>query len=91
MKTEPYIKLKNISKKYDGATALFPLNLDISKRERIALIGPSGAGKSTLLNILSGSVTSDTGEYLLKDRLFASMNRKERAEGIGLVRQQFDL
>ncbi|WP_317706669.1 phosphate ABC transporter ATP-binding protein PstB [Methylomarinovum caldicuralii] len=38
---------------YGDKQALFDINLDIGKREIIALIGPSGCGKSTFLRCLN--------------------------------------
>ncbi len=41
-----------------------PLDLAVSKGERLAIIGASGAGKSTLLNLICGELTPTTGTVL---------------------------
>lgn len=40
-------------------------SLDISARERIAILGPSGAGKSTLLALIAGFLMADKGTVML--------------------------
>jgi len=85
------IQLDNISKSYGDTHALTSTNLIIHKGERVALIGPSGAGKSTLLSILSGAIQSDTGLYSLNNENILSLSTKQRAESVGIIRQQFDL
>ena len=51
-----YIKIKNLTKKYEKNKFLKVLN-DISfnfeSGKTYSIIGPSGSGKSTLLNLLS--------------------------------------
>ena len=91
MKNLSLIKLNSISKSYGNFHALNPINLQVETGERIALIGPSGAGKSTLLGILAGSIPANEGEYEIEGAAFENMNRKNRAENIGLIRQHFDL
>eukprot|EP01041_Mallomonas_annulata_P031795 gene31795-54160_t len=50
------IQLKDIQKIYRTdeieTTALYDINLLITKGEFAAIMGPSGCGKSTLLNII---------------------------------------
>jgi osmoprotectant transport system ATP-binding protein len=55
------IKLKGVSKSYDGMVVLTPLDLTIAAGRTAVLIGPSGCGKSTLLRLLIGLVLADSG------------------------------
>lgn len=65
------IKLKNISKSFNGEKVLSKFSLEIKDNDKIAIVGKSGIGKSTLLNIIlkylspdSGSITfSETPKY----------------------------
>ena len=92
------IELKNVSRIYtDGekTIALTNINLNIDKGEFIAIMGPSGCGKSTLLNIIGLLDETDSGEYILNDKLVKESSSKERAKlrnkHFGFVFQSFNL
>ena len=55
------VQLKNVSAAQDAHTILGPLNLEIRRGERVALIGASGAGKSTLLSLIAGELHASDG------------------------------
>ena len=55
------ISLENISKAYDGRTVIRPFSYNLLRDDRIGIVGRNGAGKSTLLDIISGSISPDTG------------------------------
>ena len=57
----PLLQARGITRRYGGFEALAPLDLDISRGERIALTGPNGAGKTTLLTMLAGVGAPDAG------------------------------
>jgi NitT/TauT family transport system ATP-binding protein len=63
---EPFISIKNLSKRYmEGKRQTFALtdiNLEIRKGEFAILLGPSGCGKSTLLRIMTGLDNDYEGE-----------------------------
>lgn len=50
----PFIRLKNVVKKYGDFKAVSGVSLDIYRGELFCLLGGSGCGKSTLLRMLSG-------------------------------------
>ncbi|MDE5665625.1 MAG: ATP-binding cassette domain-containing protein [Duncaniella sp.] len=61
---EIIISLRDISKRWEGKTALTDINFDVRQGDFIAITGPNGGGKTTLLRILlkllkptEGSVT----------------------------------
>ena len=68
-----FLKIKNISKKFGGLTALENVSLDIDKGELVGLIGPNGSGKTTLLNCISGIYRVDEGSIHYKDELISNL------------------
>ncbi len=86
--------LKNISKSYDGRTALKDVNLSIKRGERVVIFGPSGCGKSTLLRIIAGLLPPDYGEVWIGGNI-ASKNGKAiiepRRRNVGMVFQELAL
>lgn len=77
MSSDIIISLNNISVTYNSGgknsvNALENINLDIRKREFIAVLGPSGCGKSTLLNILAGFVKPSSGSALMNGKLITT-------------------
>jgi NitT/TauT family transport system ATP-binding protein len=62
---EPYIRLRNVGKRYDtksGAVeACNDITLDIRQSEFVAIVGPSGCGKTTLLKMVAGLVPYTSG------------------------------
>lgn len=63
--------------------------------EHVFLSGPSGSGKSTFLNLLSGTLTPDSGTISLLEQPFSTLSNRQRdrfrANNIGVVFQQFNL
>ncbi|MEF2781516.1 MAG: ATP-binding cassette domain-containing protein [Clostridium sp.] len=63
------------------------LSLTVEKGDFISILGTNGAGKSTLLNVISGSISSDTGTILLDGKDITSLPEYKRAKEIGHVFQ----
>ncbi|MDO5142391.1 MAG: ABC-F family ATP-binding cassette domain-containing protein [Eubacteriales bacterium] len=59
--TEDVLKVRDITKTYDGRAVLRGVSFTIHNRERVALLGANGAGKTTLLKIVLGEETPDSG------------------------------
>lgn len=60
--TQSSIRIRALSKSYQGICVLDALNLEIKKESMTAIMAPSGAGKTTLLRILMGFEEPDSGE-----------------------------
>ncbi len=63
------IKLRGISKSFDGEIVLDNISLDIHDKEFITLLGPSGCGKTTTLRIIGGFETPDEGEVFFDGKM----------------------
>src|SRR5471032_1952332 len=55
------IKVKNLTKRYAGQTAIQDLNFEVGKGEIVGFLGPNGAGKSTTMRILSSYMPPTSG------------------------------
>ena len=67
------------------------INLSVKKGEIVSLIGNSGSGKSSLLHIAGLLELPNSGEIIINDIKFSTMNEKERTvsrrNSIGFIYQ----
>lgn len=84
-----FLSIQDISKRFDGFTALNQVSLDIRKGEFVCLLGPSGCGKTTLLRIISGLEKPDKGRVILKEKDITLSPPAER--NMGIVFQSYAL
>jgi ABC-2 type transport system ATP-binding protein len=61
------LKSINLTKSYEGKTALHKLNLEVQSGEIYALLGANGAGKSTTINIFMGFIEPSEGQAFIND------------------------
>jgi ABC-type polysaccharide/polyol phosphate transport system ATPase subunit len=57
--------------KYSEHHALYGINLEIQRGEKVALIGRNGAGKSTLLKLITGVTQPSAGELIVRSEASA--------------------
>lgn len=63
-----FLRIQNLSKRFDSVQAVDDVSLKIGKGEIFALLGSSGCGKSTLLRMLAGFETPSSGQIFLGDQ-----------------------
>ncbi len=59
--TEDVLKVRGITKSFDGRKILQDVTFNIRNGERVAILGDNGAGKTTLLRIILGEEPADDG------------------------------
>jgi branched-chain amino acid transport system permease protein len=59
--TSGSLEIRDLSKQFDGLTALQDVSFSIQTGEVVGLIGPNGAGKTTLFNVITGVLPPTSG------------------------------
>jgi sulfate transport system ATP-binding protein len=81
------IAVIDVTKKYNGFTALRDVSVAIAEGSLTALLGPSGSGKSTLLRVIAGLEQPEEGQVLLSGEDVTSTPARTR--GVGMVFQHY--
>jgi len=63
------IELHKVSKKYDDKIILDGFNYTFNRGERIGIIGKNGTGKSTFLNLLTQTISPDSGKVVVGETI----------------------
>jgi putrescine transport system ATP-binding protein len=74
----PFIKIIEVSKRFEDATAVDNVSLDIYRGELFTILGGSGCGKSTLLRMLAGFEPPTSGRIFIDDVDITDMPPYER-------------
>jgi len=88
------IKIKKLSKYFQGICALKNINLTVREGEVFGIIGMSGAGKSTLLRCLACLENPTEGEIFLKGEKISGISQKKlrsSRKNMGMIFQHFHL
>jgi sulfate/thiosulfate transport system ATP-binding protein len=81
------IAVVDVSKHFNGFTALHDVSVAIPEGSLTALLGPSGSGKSTLLRVIAGLEEPDSGQVLIGDEDVT--DTPARTRGVGMVFQHY--
>jgi cobalt/nickel transport system ATP-binding protein len=92
--SELSLQIKDLAYAYpDGHQALFGVNLDLRRGEKVALLGPNGAGKTTLVMHLNGIIPTIQGTVSVAGQVVAADNKAQLTEirhKVGIVFQDPD-
>lgn len=89
---EPMVKMRRITKRFGGVTALSEVDLEAHAGEVLAIVGDNGAGKSTLIKILTGVYQPTSGEIFLAGQpVRFSSHAEATSHGVDAVYQTLAL
>ena len=72
-----FIKIKNLTKKYNTHLAVNKINFEIEKNKTVGLLGPNGCGKTTTIGMILGLVTPTEGEIKIDNKSLNTYLRDE--------------
>ena len=84
MTEAPLVRMRGITKRFPGVTALNKVDFDLLPGEIHALVGENGSGKSTLVKCLYGFVEPDEG-VIEVNGVPAAIDSAHRARQLGIV------
>ncbi|MEM0230619.1 MAG: ABC transporter ATP-binding protein [Candidatus Woesearchaeota archaeon] len=97
---ETLIKIENVWKMYqmgrtESLVVLKDVNLEVEKKEFVAITGPSGSGKSTLMHLMGALDRPSWGRVYIQKRDISRLSDNQiaylRARSIGFIFQDFNL
>lgn len=80
MSADAIIRLREVTKEFDGDVVLRGLDYDIRRGETLVVIGRSGCGKSVLLKHISGLIRPDSGRIFFENEDITQFSRKKLFE-----------
>jgi cobalt/nickel transport system ATP-binding protein len=87
----PVLDLRSVAFAYpDGHQALFGVDLQVQRGERVAVLGPNGAGKTTLVLHLNGILQPGAGTVSVSGLPVVRDNLQEIRRRVGIVFQDPD-
>jgi ABC-type branched-subunit amino acid transport system ATPase component len=81
---DPILETEQVTKRFDGLTAVDRVDLRMREGEIRAIVGPNGAGKTTLFNLISGLSPITAGRVRFRGQSIAAWAPHLRARaGLG--------
>jgi len=84
------IEVRNLTKRYDGLTAVDAISFEVRKGELFGFLGPNGAGKTTTINLLTGLARLDVGAINIGG-IDCTSNPKAAQHLVGIVPDESNL
>jgi iron(III) transport system ATP-binding protein len=85
----PFLRVRNLTKRFGQFTALKDVSLDVLEGEFICFLGPSGCGKTTLLRVIAGLDPQNEGSIEIAGRDVSHL--PPAARDFGIVFQSYAL
>ena len=68
------LAVDDVSRRFQGVTAVSGVSLDVAEGEVVGLVGPNGAGKTTLVNVVTGNLRPSSGTVSLGGRRISGLS-----------------
>ena len=81
------MRIRELTKRYDGKTVVDSVSFEIPKGKVLSLIGPNGAGKSTVMGIISRLIARDAGLVDFDGKDITKWKGKELAKRLAILTQ----
>ncbi|MDD4857385.1 MAG: ATP-binding cassette domain-containing protein [Candidatus Krumholzibacteria bacterium] len=81
------IRVDNLTKRFDGLTAVDNVSFSVGEGELFGLLGPNGAGKTTTINMLSTLLKPTSGDAAVAG-FSVTKDRDDVRKSIGIVFQE---
>ncbi|MBE0415523.1 MAG: heme ABC transporter ATP-binding protein [Dehalococcoidia bacterium] len=85
------LSLNQVSFSYSDSPVLHHIDLVVERGEMVAVLGPNGSGKTTLIKLASGVLKPTEGEIHLDGSRLSRLKRREVAQRVAVVPQQFNM
>jgi iron complex transport system ATP-binding protein len=86
----PVAALRGVGVRRGGTDLLAAIDLDLDRREHLAVLGPNGAGKTTLLRVLATELYPTTGQVTVLGTTFGRGDLRALRPRIGFVSLAMD-
>ena len=83
------LQIVDLSKHYDGVSAVDGISLDVPTGEFVVILGPSGCGKTTTLRCIAGLESVDAGSILIDGNDVTNLPPRDR--DVAMVFQNYAL
>ncbi len=83
------LDVDQLTKKFDGFTAVDAVDLQVTEGEFFSILGPSGCGKTTLLRMIAGFLEPTSGQLKIRDESMLGISPNKRP--VNLVFQNLAL
>lgn len=81
------MRVKDLTKSYDGKIVVDGINFEIPKGKVLSLIGPNGAGKSTVMGMISRLIASDSGLVDFEGKSLQKWKSRELSKRLAILTQ----
>lgn len=81
----PILQLHGLSKSFGAVTVADGLSYDLAQGEALGIIGPNGAGKTTMFNLITGTLSPDSGRIVFQGQDVTRHNAARRCRA-GMAR-----